>query len=99
MPERGDTLATRVALLEDKVTALTEAINSGPNVPWSKSLRGRMHDLEKLQWAADNLGDAAREMRRTNVMIPKSIFAAIAGTIAAMAALVAVVAGVVTYWP
>lgn len=81
------------------MAAITEAINGGPTVPWAKCLRGRMHELEKLQWAADNLGNAAREMRRTNVLIPKSIFVAIGGTIAAMAALVAVVAGVVTYWP
>ena len=88
-----------MARIEDKVTALTEAINGGPSVQWSQSIRGRLHEVENIQRSVDNIAEAARELRRANIMVPVSIFKAIAGTVAVMAGLAAVVAVVVSYWP
>lgn len=81
------------------VSDIDEQVNSGPGVPWAKSVRGRLHEVEQIQRAADNLADAARQMRRANVVLPRSIFKAIAGTVAVMAGLAAVAAVVLTYWP
>lgn len=43
---------------------LEQLVNGGPNVPWSKSLRGRLHAAEQIDRATDNLRAAARELRR-----------------------------------
>jgi len=47
------------------MTNLETLVNSGPNVPWSKSIRGRLHAAEQVDRAAANLAYAAREMRRS----------------------------------
>ena len=99
MSERGESLPVRVARLEDRVTAITEAINGGPSVQWKRSIRGRLHEVENIQRAADNIADAARELRRSNVMVPRSVFVTVAATCATLAALAAVVTAVVSYWP
>lgn len=52
-------------MLEQRFSELHELVHSGPNVPWRKSIRGRLHGAEQLMRAADNLRDAAREMRRS----------------------------------
>ncbi len=52
-------------MLEHRFDELHELVHSGPSVPWRKSIRGRLHDVEQLMRAADNLRDAAREMRRS----------------------------------
>ena len=52
-------------MLEQRFGELHALVHSGPGVPWRKSIRGRLHEAEQLVRAADNLRDAAREMRRS----------------------------------
>lgn len=58
------TEAERIATLELRVGQLEAVIHSGPGVPWAKSIRGRLHDAEQVDRAAENLRGAARELRR-----------------------------------
>jgi hypothetical protein len=88
----------RLAILETRLDDLVETIDSGPRVPWSKSIRGRLHEIENLQAAADNLSAAARELRRANVVVPRGFFRTVAGTVAVMAAIAAIVAVILQYW-
>jgi hypothetical protein len=62
VPTEGE----RIATLELRVSQLEAVIHSGPGVPWSKSIRGRLHQAEQVDRATENLRAAARELRRAH---------------------------------
>lgn len=59
------TPAERLATLEERMTIVLATIHGGDGVPYNRSIRGRLHELENIARAADNLAAAAREVRRT----------------------------------
>lgn len=58
------TTDSRLEILEHKVDELLTLINSGPNVPWEQSIRGKLHRVTNTLDNADKLAEALREVRR-----------------------------------
>lgn len=54
----------RLAVVEERLEGLLERIDSGPRVPWEKSIRGRLHAVKDTLDNADQLARALREVRR-----------------------------------
>lgn len=62
--ERLATIEAELRELRQSLGALLELVNSGPSVPWDQSIRGRLHHMRNSVLAAEQLAQAAREVRR-----------------------------------
>lgn len=58
------TVAERVGLLEHKLEELENLVRGGGDVPYAKSVVGRLYDVRQTLLAAEKLSEAVREVRR-----------------------------------